>query len=45
MKKFLRMFILDVERALSLRFAISVSAIVLLMLLDNLWDFRDSLTH
>ena len=45
MKKFLRMFILDVERALSLRFPISVSAIVLLMLLDNLWDFRDSLTH
>lgn len=28
MKKFLRMFILDVERALSLRFAISVLVIV-----------------
>lgn len=42
MKRFLRMFSLDLERAFSRRFFISILAIVLLMLIDNLWDLRDS---
>lgn len=45
MKIFLRMFILDLERAFSKRFIISIFVIVLLMVFDNLWDLRDSLTH
>lgn len=40
--RFSRVLMQDLERAFSWRFAISVLAIVLLMMLDNLWELRDA---